>query len=104
MARAHPPRIVPSKANGLADRSQQQSLASLRVGAQADVHRIPTTAESRKAATRRVYLGVDAETATVPSNPATAGGAPTVSRAYVMRIDLCAPGVSRRNDRHTAAR
>ncbi|WP_186076610.1 hypothetical protein [Burkholderia gladioli] len=41
-----------------------------------------------------VYLGVDAETATVPSNPATAGGKPTLSRAYVMRIDLRAPGVS----------
>jgi Phosphodiester glycosidase len=41
-----------------------------------------------------VYVGVDAETATVPSNPATTGGKPTVSRAYVMRIDLRAPGVS----------
>src|ERR1700754_2160859 len=41
-----------------------------------------------------VYVGVDAETATVPSNPATTGGKPTISRAYVMRIDLLAPGVS----------
>src|ERR1700748_61698 len=41
-----------------------------------------------------VYVGVDAEMATVPSNPATTGGKPTVSRAYVMRIDLRAPGVS----------
>jgi len=41
-----------------------------------------------------LYLGVDSEVATVPSNPATAGGAPTVSRAYVVRVDLWAPGVS----------
>ena len=41
-----------------------------------------------------LYFGVDTETATVPSNPLTAGGPATVSRAYVTRIDLKAPGVS----------
>jgi exopolysaccharide biosynthesis protein len=41
-----------------------------------------------------LYLGVDYETATVPSNPATAGGAPTTSRAYITRVDLQAPGVA----------
>jgi Phosphodiester glycosidase len=40
-----------------------------------------------------LYLGVDYETATVPSNP-TAAGAPTTSRAYVARIDLKAPGIA----------
>jgi len=40
-----------------------------------------------------LYLGVDYETATVPSNPATTGGAQTTSRAYIARIDLRAPGV-----------
>jgi exopolysaccharide biosynthesis protein len=40
-----------------------------------------------------LYLGVDTETATVPSNPTTVGGVPTVSHAYVMRVDLLAPGV-----------
>ena len=39
-----------------------------------------------------LYLGVDFETATVPSNP-TAAGAPTTSKAYIARIDLKAPGV-----------
>jgi exopolysaccharide biosynthesis protein len=41
-----------------------------------------------------LYLGVEQETATVPSNPKTAGGAPTTSRAYVARVDLKAPGVA----------
>jgi uncharacterized protein YigE (DUF2233 family) len=41
-----------------------------------------------------LYLGVDFETATVPSNPATAGGAATTSRAYIARIDLKAPGIA----------
>jgi exopolysaccharide biosynthesis protein len=41
-----------------------------------------------------LYVGVDYETATVPSNPATSGGAPTTSRAYVARVDLRAPGVA----------
>jgi hypothetical protein len=41
-----------------------------------------------------LYVGVDYETATVPSNPATTGGAPTTSRAYIARIDLRAPGIS----------
>jgi exopolysaccharide biosynthesis protein len=41
-----------------------------------------------------LYLGVDTETATVPSNPLIAGGPATVSRAYVTRVDLKAPGVS----------
>ena len=40
-----------------------------------------------------LYVGVDYETATVPSNP-TAAGAPTTSRAYIVRIDLRAPGIS----------
>lgn len=41
-----------------------------------------------------LYVGVDVETATVPSNPATAGGAPTTSHAYIARVDLHAPGVA----------
>ena len=41
-----------------------------------------------------LYLGVDYKTATVPSNPATTGGVPTTSRAYIARIDLRAPGVA----------
>jgi hypothetical protein len=41
-----------------------------------------------------LYVGVDYETATVPSNPVTTGGAPTVSRAYIARVDLRAPGVA----------
>jgi exopolysaccharide biosynthesis protein len=41
-----------------------------------------------------LYLGVDYETASVPSNPATTGGAPTTSRAYIARVDLRAPGVA----------
>jgi hypothetical protein len=41
-----------------------------------------------------LYLGVDTEEATVPSNPATPGGSPTVSHAYIMRVDLHAPGVA----------
>jgi hypothetical protein len=40
-----------------------------------------------------LYLGVDFETATVPSN-ATAASTPTTSRAYVARIDLKAPGIA----------
>jgi exopolysaccharide biosynthesis protein len=40
-----------------------------------------------------LYLGIDYETATVPSNP-TAAGVPTASRAYVARIDLKAPGIA----------
>jgi exopolysaccharide biosynthesis protein len=48
-----------------------------------------------------LYLGVDAETATVPSNPATAGGAQTTSRAYIMRVDLWAPGVSLTTTEHS---
>jgi exopolysaccharide biosynthesis protein len=40
-----------------------------------------------------LYVGVDYETATVPSNP-TASGTPTRSRAYIARIDLRAPGVA----------
>jgi exopolysaccharide biosynthesis protein len=43
-----------------------------------------------------LYLGVDYETATIQgspsSTPITSG--PTISRAYVMRVDLRAPGVS----------
>ena len=35
-----------------------------------------------------LYVGVDYETASVPSNPATSGGAPTTSRAYITRVDL----------------
>jgi hypothetical protein len=66
------------------------SLAS--IGAHADLQN-PTT-QITQSGYQSLYLGVDSESATVPSNPATAGGAPTVSRAYVMRIDLWAPGVS----------
>lgn len=40
-----------------------------------------------------LYLGVDFETATVPTNP-DAAGKPTTSRAYIARIDLKAPGIS----------
>jgi exopolysaccharide biosynthesis protein len=40
-----------------------------------------------------LYVGVDFETATIPTNP-TSTGAPTTSRAYVMRVDLRAPGIS----------
>jgi exopolysaccharide biosynthesis protein len=43
-----------------------------------------------------VYVGVDYEAAVIqgtPSNPPTTSG-PTTSRAYVMRIDLRAPGIS----------
>lgn len=62
------------------------------VGAHADVPN-PLT-DITQSGYSPLYLGVDAETATVPSNPATAGGPATVSRAYVTRIDLWAPGVS----------
>jgi hypothetical protein len=40
-----------------------------------------------------LYVGVDYETAIVPTNP-TASGAPTTSRAYITRIDLRAPGIA----------
>lgn len=40
-----------------------------------------------------LYVGVDYETATIPSNP-TASGAATTSRAYITRIDLRAPGIA----------
>jgi exopolysaccharide biosynthesis protein len=39
-----------------------------------------------------LYVGVDTETATVPSNPTSAGLA-TTSRAYIVRIDLSARGI-----------
>lgn len=48
-----------------------------------------------------LYIGVDAETATVPSNPATAGGPATISHAYVTRIDLRAPGVALTTTEHS---
>ncbi len=41
-----------------------------------------------------LYVGVDFETATLPSNPTTTGGTPTTSRAYIARIDLNAPGIA----------
>jgi len=41
-----------------------------------------------------LYLGVDQETATIPSNPTTTGGPATISHAYIMRIDLKAPGIA----------
>ncbi len=41
-----------------------------------------------------LYVGVDYETASVPSNPTTSGGAPTTSRAYITRVDLRAPGIA----------
>ena len=40
-----------------------------------------------------LYVGVDFETATIPSNP-TSTGTPTTSRAYIARIDLLAPGIA----------
>jgi exopolysaccharide biosynthesis protein len=40
-----------------------------------------------------LYVGVDFETATVPSNP-TSAGTPTTSRAYIARVDLAAPGIA----------
>jgi len=40
-----------------------------------------------------LYIGVDFETATIPTNP-DASGKPTTSRAYIARIDLKAPGIS----------
>ena len=40
-----------------------------------------------------IYLGVEFETATIPTNP-DASGNPTTSRAYIARIDLKAPGIS----------
>lgn len=40
-----------------------------------------------------LYIGVDHATATVPSNPTTTG-APRASRAYIVRIDLRAPGIA----------
>jgi exopolysaccharide biosynthesis protein len=40
-----------------------------------------------------LYIGIDHATATVPSNPTDTGAART-SRAYVLRIDLKAPGVA----------
>jgi exopolysaccharide biosynthesis protein len=48
-----------------------------------------------------LYLGVDTEEATVPSNPATPGGSPTVSHAYIMRVDLHAPGVALTTTEHS---
>ena len=50
-----------------------------------------------------LYLGVDYETATVPSNPATTGGAPTSSRAYIARVDLRAPGVALLTTSHSGS-
>jgi exopolysaccharide biosynthesis protein len=41
-----------------------------------------------------VYVGVDYETASVPSNPTATGGAATTSRAYIARVDLKAPGIA----------
>jgi exopolysaccharide biosynthesis protein len=40
-----------------------------------------------------LYVGVDFETATIPTNP-DASGKPTTTRAYIARIDLKAPGIS----------
>jgi exopolysaccharide biosynthesis protein len=52
------------------------------------------TAEVKQSGFSPLYVGVDFETATVPSNPATTGGAATTSHAYVTRINLKAPGVA----------
>lgn len=41
-----------------------------------------------------IYVGVEYETATVPSNPTTTGGEATTSRAYIARVDLKAPGIA----------
>lgn len=40
-----------------------------------------------------LYIGVDHATATVPSNPSDTG-APRTSRAYIVRVNLRAPGVA----------
>lgn len=40
-----------------------------------------------------IYLGVEFETATLPTNPDSSGNL-TTSRAYIARIDLKAPGIS----------
>ncbi len=40
-----------------------------------------------------LYIGVDHATAIVPSNP-TSTGAPRTSRAYIVRVNLRAPGIS----------
>jgi exopolysaccharide biosynthesis protein len=40
-----------------------------------------------------IYLGVEFETATLPTNPDSSGN-PTTSRAYIARIDLKAPGIA----------
>jgi exopolysaccharide biosynthesis protein len=48
-----------------------------------------------------LYVGVEYETATVPSNPATTGGTPTTSRAYIARVDLKAPGVALQTTSHS---
>ncbi|MDQ7981608.1 phosphodiester glycosidase family protein [Paraburkholderia sp. SARCC-3016] len=81
-------------------------LASLCALAQSDAakkgFRIPDpTREITQSGYSPIYVGVDAETGTVPSNPATAGGPPTISRAYVMRVDLLAPGVSLETTQHS---
>jgi exopolysaccharide biosynthesis protein len=66
-------------------------LLSLAAGAKADD---AATSGVTQSGFSPLYIGVDYETATIPSNPATAGGAATVSRAYVARVDLQAPGIS----------
>ncbi|CAB3767714.1 phosphodiester glycosidase family protein [Paraburkholderia humisilvae] len=101
MARFHPPASFRLKTLVAA---ALFGLASLGAQAQTAVaaSQIPNpTTEITQSGYSPVYLGVDTETATVPSNPATAGGAPTISRAYVMRIDLFAPGISLETTQHS---
>jgi exopolysaccharide biosynthesis protein len=52
------------------------------------------TADVTQSGFSPIYVGVDYETATVPSNPTTTGGPATTSRAYIARVDLKAPGVA----------
>ena len=72
--------------------------------AQAQTAGVPSnqaTSEVTQSRFSPLYLGVDYETATVPSNPATTGGAPTTSRAYIARVDLRAPGVALQTTSHS---
>jgi hypothetical protein len=101
MARAHPLASLRLKTFAAA---ALVSLASL--GAQAQSTASASTPPNPTAVITQsgysaIYLGVDAETATVPSNPTTAGGPPTISRAYITRVDLLAPGISLVTTQHS---
>jgi hypothetical protein len=108
MARAHPLASFRLKANGLTTAIAAAVFGLASLGAQAQTAAaaspIPNpSTEITQSGYSPVYLGVDAETATVPSNPATAGGAPTISRAYITRIDLFAPGISLETTQHSGS-